>query len=332
LIVFQSDEQIAVTPTSYNAQHGSTIRTVTADGADLRELTRAGQPPGGHAAPTWSPDGRYVVFTVFEGGPDEGIWIVRPDTMQVGPLLRRSGVFEVAFAADGSALYAATDWLPRWTADGRRVAYLSRRGSSPGIWAIDVVSRREQQLLTIESDTIRVSEEDLQRSSVAELELAPSTSRVVFSAFPPRSSRRAIYLTPIDRFMPRRLSDDRVSVGYPAWSPDERHIAVEVKDGTSMQAGVLDVQTGALTRLTSERGQTWVRSWSPDGRRVVAAALRDGAWDLRWYDVATARQKVITPPGAANVFVRYPDWSPRGALIVFERGEVRGNIWTLTLR
>jgi hypothetical protein len=32
-----------------------------------------------------------------------------------------------------------------------------------------------------------------------------------------------------------------------------------------------------------------------------------------------------------NVYVRYPDWSPRGDLVVFERGEMRGNIWRLTL-
>jgi hypothetical protein len=30
--------------------------------------------------------------------------------------------------------------------------------------------------------------------------------------------------------------------------------------------------------------------------------------------------------------VRYPDWSARGDVVVFERGELRGNIWTLPLR
>jgi Tol biopolymer transport system component len=32
------------------------------------------------------------------------------------------------------------------------------------------------------------------------------------------------------------------------------------------------------------------------------------------------------------VFVRYPDWSARGDLMVFERAEMTGNIWLLERR
>jgi len=32
------------------------------------------------------------------------------------------------------------------------------------------------------------------------------------------------------------------------------------------------------------------------------------------------------------VYVRYPEWSPRGNVVVFERGELRGNIWTLAIK
>ena len=37
----------------------------------------------------------------------------------------------------------------------------------------------------------------------------------------------------------------------------------------------------------------------------------------------------ISRPGPPRVFVRYPDWSARGDLIVFERAEMTGNIWLL---
>ncbi|MCC7241933.1 MAG: PD40 domain-containing protein [Acidobacteria bacterium] len=121
-------------------------------------------------------------------------------------------------------------------------------------------------------------------------------------------------------------------VGYPAWSPDERRLAVEIKDGTSTHAGVIDLATGALRRLTDEPGQTWVRSWSPDGTRIAVAMLRAGRWSLQWIDVATRRRGVMLPAGPANVYVRYPDWSRRGDLVVYERGERRGNVWTLPLR
>jgi Tol biopolymer transport system component len=71
-----------------------------------------------------------------------------------------------------------------------------------------------------------------------------------------------------------------------------------------------------------------VRSWSPDGGRLAAAVLRDGQWSLRALDLS-GREQVITAPGPPRVFVRYPDWSARGDLIVFERSEMTGNIWTM---
>ena len=75
-IAFQSDEHADVTPMAFGAQSGSTIWMVNANGDGLREVTRAGHPTGGHAAPAWSRDGRYLAFTVFEGGPSSGVWIL----------------------------------------------------------------------------------------------------------------------------------------------------------------------------------------------------------------------------------------------------------------
>jgi Tol biopolymer transport system component len=71
-----------------------------------------------------------------------------------------------------------------------------------------------------------------------------------------------------------------------------------------------------------------VRSWSPDGGRLAAAVLRDGQWSLRALDLSGGEQ-VITPPAPPRVFVRYPDWSARGELVVFERSEMTGNIWLM---
>ena len=140
-----------------------------------------------------------------------------------------------------------------------------------------------------------------------------------------------MYVTTIEPFRARAVSDGTQSVGYPAWSPDERRLGVEVKDGSSTQAGVIDVESGALRLLTNQRGQTWVRGWSPDGRKLAVAALRDGVWSLQWLDADGGGRGIITPPAPPNVYLRYPEWSPQGGVVVFERGELRGNIWILTL-
>jgi TolB protein len=157
-------------------------------------------------------------------------------------------------------------------------------------------------------------------------------TRAAFSVFVPPTNRRALYVSDVEASTFRSLSNASISIGYPAWSPDERSLAVEIMDDSSTNAGVVDVRTGQLRRLTNARGQTWVRSWSADGRKIAAATMRDGTWSLRWIDAVNGAEGTITPPGPPRVYVRYPDWSRRGDLVVFERAEMTGNIWQLSLR
>jgi Tol biopolymer transport system component/DNA-binding winged helix-turn-helix (wHTH) protein len=453
-IAYQSDEHTDITPSAFGAQAGSTLWIVDADGSAARPLTRAGTPLGGHAGPTWSPDGRVIAFTSFDGGRDSGAWIMSVASGQVTRLTESVPVYELAFAPDGLALFAAggealiyripfdasrgaaggpleplpvagvpgvrglslsadgsriafaglalnsqiwaqpiapdgsargdaaalsTDtsrrnwmatispdgsrvaymsmrrgdppnvWLmnidgsgktqlsadefsdgkPTWYPDGRRVAYLSfRDDDASGVWAIDIETRREVRVLQATDDSRSLPF----NGRVAEIELAPSLTQAAFSMVMPPQARRRVFVSPLDRAAPRPVSDESQWAGYPVWSRDERSIAVEVKDGSSTHAAVIDVATGRLTRLTHDRGQTWVRSWSPDGTRIAVAALRGGRWSLRWVHADEGTQGEMMPPSPPNVYVRYPDWSARGDVVVFERGELRGNIWTLPLR
>jgi Tol biopolymer transport system component/DNA-binding winged helix-turn-helix (wHTH) protein len=455
-IAFQSDEHNDITPSAFGAQSGSTIWMVDADGSSLRQLTRSGQPVGGHAAPAWSGDGRFVAFTVFEAGSNNGVWLADLNTLESRPLELGPGLFEVAFAPDGSAIYVAGgeaaivrlpfdassgtlrgprelipipgvpgvrglsvssdgtglvfaglslsshiwaqpidrdgtasgparamtndtsrrnsipaaspdgskvaytstragelsnvwvmdadggnamqitsdeagDFKPTWFPDGKRIAYLSSRGNTSGIWAVDIATRRDERLFDLGTVAHAASGTMRLRGRLAELELSPSLTRVAFSLITPPNGHRGLFVTDLATFAPRAMTEPAVSAGYPAWSPNEQRVAVEIKDGSSTHAAVIDVETGRLQQLTNEPGQTWVRSWSPDGRKVAVAALRNGTWSLRWIDVASGRQRVITPPAPPHIYMRYPEWSPRGDLVFFERGELRGNLWRLAL-
>jgi Tol biopolymer transport system component len=454
-IAFQSDEHADVSPSAHGAQSGSIIKVVEAEGGTVRDVTRAGQPTGGHASPRWTPDGRWLVFPVFDAGRDKGIAVVEVQNGQTRLLHHGEGLFELAMAPDGSALYAAggealitrlpfdasrgtvagpaeiipvagvqgarglsmspdgtrlafsgialnsqiwvqpvttegaaagpprpltTDtgrrtsmaavspdgsrvafmssrrgqppnvWVtrvdgservqisaegsvngdPRWLPDGRRIAYRSSRGDGFGIWVADVDTRREERLL--DAAVARGSRDPALTGHLAELALSPSMSRIAFSLVVPPSSQRQLFVTSVPEFAPRAITDGSSWIGYPAWSPDERRLAVEMKSGGFIHAAVVEVATGAVRQLTNERGQTWIRSWSPDGRRIAAAVLREGRWSLRWIDAQTGKDGVILPPVEPGVYLRYPDWSPRGDLIAFERGELTGNVWTLGVK
>jgi Tol biopolymer transport system component/DNA-binding winged helix-turn-helix (wHTH) protein len=453
-LAFQSDEYTDASPGGFGAQSGSTIRLVDADGERaVAPLTRSGQPIGGHASPAWSPDGRYLAFSVFDSDRgNQGVWVLTIATGRVAPLLRGKTLYETVFAPDTSTVYIAggeamilrvafdaatgtsvgtpqlipvagvsgvrsltmsrdgrqlgfagvalssqiwaqsidssgnasgsavaltsdtsrrnsfpalspdgtkvaymstrrgelpnvwvmerdgsrpvqltsdetADFRPDWLLDGRHVVYSSRRGTSAGIWSADISTRRERPFF----DRNQVAALPDLGGGGFELALSPSATQAAFAIVTAPEGRRILYTSRMDRRGRRAITDGHVSVGYPAWSPDERSIAVEIKDGSSMHAGVIDADTGALRRLSNERGQTWVRSWSPDGRKIAAASLRDGTWSLQWLAVDSDARGTIAPPAQPRVYYRYPDWSPRGDLVVFERGEVRGNIWMLPI-
>lgn len=456
-LAFQSDEFTDATPSAHGAQAGSTLWIVDVDGSHLRPVTRLGRPGGGHGVPAWSHDGRWLAFVVFDGGDDDGLWVLDTSTEAVRRLDEGRGIYEVAFAADDAAIYGAgggpalvrlpfdaasgtprggahllpvpgvasvrglsvaldgrrvafaglaldsqiwaqplADGRPRGapralttdtsrrkslatvSPDGARVAYMSsRRGDPPNVWVMDIDGRHPRQLtddhsaeaepawypdsrriahLRVTQDgvrsldvvdattrlTTRLAEVSALARSVpagttrpsgplAGLRFSPSMTVVAFEVKTPPFGLRRVFVTGLDRYYPRALSDGEVWTGYPAWSPDEQRLAVEVKEGSSTWPAVIDVRTGALTRLPAPRGHTWVRSWSPDGRRIAAAVLRRGSWSLRAIAADGSGDDELVPPVPPNVYVRYPDWSPRGDIIVFERGELRGNIWTLAL-
>jgi Tol biopolymer transport system component/DNA-binding winged helix-turn-helix (wHTH) protein len=451
-LAFQSGEHAEIAPNGSTASAGSTIWTMDRDGANARALTSASQPMGGHASPGWSHDGRFIVFSVFDSGSSNGIWVAPLDGGEPQPLDLGYNLYDPVFARDDSAVYVAGGvalivklpfdagsgrlggprqvipvpgvagvrglslsadgrrvgfaglaldsqiwsialgqdgsaagppvavtsdtsrrnslpvlspdgrklaymstrrgelpnvWVmdvpggtptqltsdetaehkPSWFRDGARVAYLSKRDDGGGLWSIDVNTRREERLFDLRG----AARPRGLAGSLGELELAPSMSQVAFSLLTPPAAERAVYVSPTSALEPRRLTAPGVSAGYPSWSPDERTLAVEIMDGSSTHAGVIDLATGTLRQLTAESGHTWVRSWSPDGTRIAMAAQRRGQWRLGWVDARTGRLGEFAPPEPPRVYVRYPEWSAQGDRVVYERGETRGNIWTMVL-
>lgn len=454
-IAFQSDEPSDVTPSAFGAQSGATIQVVDADGGNFRQLTTRGQPLGGHASPAWTSDGRFIAFSVFDGGGKNGVWVINVasgETTQLAGGIRNH--YELVFAPDDTSLFVAggepfiirlpfdsrtgkaagardliavagvagvrgltissdgrrlgfagltlssqlwsqpigpdgsgrgaaraltTDTsrrnsLPRVSPDGSRIAYVSSRGGQPAnVWVVDIDGKNGSQLTdnegpdglpywypdgrrvaflstndggmelrSVEIETRReesiiklTNESGWTRRSgdgvIAETALSRSMNMVAMSVIVPPTATRRIFISPTSARDSRPVSAPSEWVGYPAWSADEKQLAVEFKSGSSTHAAVLDVESGALKQLTNERGQTWPRSWSPDGKKIAAAVFRNGRWDLRWIDATTGATGIVTPPSAPNIYVRYPEWSPRGDVVVYERGELRGNIWTLRL-
>jgi Tol biopolymer transport system component len=294
------DSQIWMMPVAADGASRGPARAVTNDTSRRNSL------------PVSSPDGTKIAYMSIRRGELPNVWVMNAD-----------GSNAIQVTSDETA-----DHKPAWFADGRRVAYMSKRGKVGGLWAVDVHTRREEIIF----DFAGAEKYPTLEGRLAEFQLSPSMDQIAFSLLTPPEGRRALYVSAAKPFAPRPMGPPGISAGYPAWSPDQRRLAVEIKDGSSTQAGVVDLQTGVMNQLTNVRGQTWVRSWSPDGKRIAVAAQREGLWSLRSIDASTGQESPFEQPSVPRVYVRYPEWSAQGDRLLFERGEIRGNIWAIGLR
>jgi Tol biopolymer transport system component len=259
---------------------------------------------GRHSRPAFSPDGRRIAYTRVADGARSDVWIASADGRDARPLTSDPG----------------TDTMPSWFPDGQRVAFVSDRGGHPALWVADVRDGRATPLRDIGQPI------DAPR-------LAPDGLRVAFN-WAPGGGPINVWSMPLAGGAPRQLTDDPEMAGFPAWAPDGRALAVQVKRGDETHVALLELRedgrpVGPPRQLTRGPGLHWTHSWSPDGDKAAFVALRGGtAWNVGWVSRA-GEQRTLTDYRSPGSYVRYPAWSPRGDRIVYEFAETRADIWTV---
>ncbi|MET1232544.1 MAG: S9 family peptidase [Candidatus Limnocylindrales bacterium] len=272
-----------------------------------------------------SPDGSQVAFTVRASAP------------------RRDGYRHALWLvpADGSSparpltLGRRSDTLPRWSPDGRSLAFLSDRAAI------------------------------FQAAGVAD---RPATIEV------PEEGGTQVWLLPMEGGEARQVTRLPRDVSDVAWSPDGRSICVvsaaligaarpsKAKEampdpdirqidrlfyqlnGTGFtydrpgNLWLVDIESGAASRLTSGRADDGQPRWSPDGTRIAFASSRNRDADLAFQQdihvvgVANGRVARVTT-GRGDYWFDAPAWSPDGAWIgvIGHRSPAgagsRGDVW-----
>ena len=100
-------------------------------------------------------------------------------------------------------------------------------------------------------------------------------------------------------------------------SPDGRRVAVQIGDVENSDVGVVDIESGLLTKLTNRQGADAFPLWTPDGQSIVFASDREGPMGLF----------STTPDGTGRVSrlalfkdalrVQPHSWSADGTQLVF---------------
>ena len=294
------------------AQSGATVFSFVRDDSNLWtvEVPPTGEPgvprpltrdSVRNTHPAYSPDGR-VAFMQMVAGRPVSTWLAHED-----------GSHEEALLGD----LAAGD--PQWSRDGRLLAIIGGPESETAVFSwVDLATRRTTPV------PLRVGD-------IRSARLSPDGRRIAFHVIDPGGAVN-VWTAPLDGGPRRRVTQDAEAVSYPAWSPDGQWLAVEIKRGDQTSVGVVPSGGGAVEPLTFDRGQSWPRSFSPDGEWIAFAGQRDGIWNVWAVSRRTKVTRQLTRFASASGYVRYPDWSPRGGRIVFERNQRLGSVWLLDLK
>jgi Tol biopolymer transport system component len=239
--------------------------------------------------PAFSPDGRRIAFDRWQPGTNPDVWVMDRDGRGAAPVTTDPG----------------TDTTPSWMPGGDRIVFLSTRSGAPEAWSVGVDGAGERRLAPLSP-------------GAQALRLSPDGSRLAFDTTGERGGTR-IWIAPADGSEAQPLTAEEDAIAYPVWSPDGKRLAAQGRRGDDVDVVVLPVGDGPRRRVTSQPGQSWPSAWSPDGREVIFAALRDGLWSIRSVGVEGGEERKLVSEEKLGAYLRYPAISPMGDLLVYER-------------
>lgn len=221
------------------------------------------------------------------------------------------------------------DTAPRWSPDGRSLAFVSNRSGQPQIWLFSAEGGEPRQLTTC-------------RHGARQPVWSPDGTRILFSTrlsvderadeeAPPSTDREASASAGDDRRVKRPMVIDRLK-----YKSDESGFF----DGKYRHLAVLDLITGEVRQITEGPYDHDGGAWSPDGTMIAFTANRtddpDRALIADVYVVSIRTDEWRRLTNGTGVF-SVPSWSPDGsriACIGHEKeyaGATLKRIWTIDL-
>ena len=152
------------------------------------------------------------------------------------------------------------------------------------------------------------------------LEMDPTGQQVAVTL--PTNRNDDIHVLEDDMVSPRRLSSDPTGDGWPVWSPDGTRIAWARDTETTRTISVREVNGDAQPAVVYETdsGGIWPRSWSPDGRWLVASERNPGTgMDIIAVDMVNTGDVMTIFDSQSEEWD--PQFSPDGGYLAFESTE-----------
>lgn len=267
-----------------------------------------------------SPDGKWVAYTVTradleQNASDADIWLASTAGESPSRL----------------TTHKKSDTSPRWSPDGRRIAFISAREEKPQIFLMSAFGGEPERLTE-------------QKGGVRQIAWSPDGHSIAFIADqePTAEEEKRIkdkddaivvdtnykfnrlWVLDVATRKVRLLATGDAVANDPQWSPDGTRIAFSTTptpradDGSLSDLHVVAVSGGAPSMLVKNAGTDQSPRWSPDGTRI--AYIISAGSDVRQSQLATIPAAGGTPCLVAPDFLYQPNaptWSSDGRTLYF---------------
>jgi Tol biopolymer transport system component len=233
------------------------IHLINADGSKPTLLTVGGR---GGVEPSWSPDGRKLVFQ------NNGLWIADTVSGVVSPLPTPTTMENM--------------WRvkPAWSPDGEWIAFNNENGTLGDIYLIKP-NGTDLKRLTYTNDISRDGN----------LVWSPDSKSIAFSA--DRGGSIEIYVLNVEEAInsteggnQRQLTPTTNVSGMKnlvsSWAPDGSRIAFSSNRDGNSEIYVMDSDGNTVVRVTDNPASDKEPAWSSDGNRIAFSTDRNGSFDI----------------------------------------------------
>lgn len=295
--------------------------------------------------PRLSPDGQWVAYVVRTADPvkdkhNSHLWMSSWDGKQS---------IQLTYSNESES-------SPRWSPDGKSLAFLTARGEDDPpqqVWVLDRQGGEAKPLTGLNGEVVDfswspdgkklaliVADEDLTKLKGADKDKTPPPIVIDRYYFKEdgtgymSSRRQHLYVFDVATRKAEMITPGRFNESMPSWSPDGSRIAFYSNRGEdpdrSNEFGLYTIEprTGATPKLVTKfQGDTgdssWMSppAWRPDGREI--AFITAGDPKLIFYSVHNVAV-VASAGGEARVLtkaldrnVTSPEWSADGRAIYF---------------
>ena len=238
------------------------------------------RPPTRDGAPSWSHDGRQIVYFSEQSNGKADLFVMNADGTNPRVVV---------------ATPEADEGAPAFSPDGKSLAFDTDRDGNFEIYLTDVDGNQSRRLT-------RHPGRDLSPA------WSPDSSKIAFMS--DRGGKGFdVHIMNADGTNIQQVTTTG-SAWFPQFSPDGDHLAMHI----GRDVHVLDLKTRALRRLTADPANGMYPSWSNDGR-IAFMTWRNGRTELfTMFTSGEQQERLVSMPRGGAID---PRWSPDGKRIVF---------------